>query len=356
MDAHSWHRSALAQPTPLPEPLTRDALDCLDEATLADYVDQLDEAFGSLLVEVPQILRVESALDRTLKRSLRQPPGARVMAMLDAPFSAGKSTLAMRWACRHHRQWLGEAVTAQRPTWSPEPGTTADWVPVVYATLRSASKVKELNIQILEFLRYPTKGLTRGTTTTKVIRAFETHQVRLLVLDDVHFLKTSSGEGRETLDYLKFLNTEIGLHGGAMVLVGAELANGAIHSDPQLAGRLNRLTLTPFETDTIEARAEWQALLSTIESVVLPYLPRSSRATTPPFSRTHAGYVWHRTQGYLGDTVDLLTGAVIAAISERASTLERRHLANVDLTERAHTAEADLVRRRRAHAKRRTPR
>lgn len=354
MDAHSWHRWARAAAAPLPEPFTQDELDRLGDDELADYVDRLDAAFEGLVIDVAATRGVESGLDRVLRRSLRQPPGARVMAMLDAPFSAGKSTLVMRWAQRHHRRLLGDAVDQARPSWSPEPGVQADWVPVVYATLRSASKVKELNTQILEFLRYPTSRLTRGTTTTKVIQAFATHQVRLLVIDDVHFLKTNSGDGRETLDYLKFLNTEVGLQGGAMVLVGADLQDGPIHTDPQLAGRLSRLTLSPCMTDSLEAKAAWQELLVAIESVLLPYLPSEARAATPPFSRIYPAYIWRRTQGYVGDTVDLLGGAVKAAIEERAPRIDRRHLAEVMLTERAAAGEADLMRRHRARCKRRS--
>jgi hypothetical protein len=99
----------------------------------------------------------------------------------------------------------------------------ADWVPVVYVTLMASSSIKEINALILLYLGYPPEGLAR-TTTTRVLHALRMHGVQVVILDDAHMLRSTSAQGRAVLDYIKFLNTELGeINNGTVILVGAHL-------------------------------------------------------------------------------------------------------------------------------------
>jgi hypothetical protein len=338
VDARIWHEQATAAPPAMHPPLPAAQLRALSAKERGRYLLQVEKSCERLVLPRAHTEPVQAGMDRILRKNTRQAPGAKRMIMLDAPFATGKSTMIKSWAQGLHRCWLGDQLTCERPTWRPEPGVTADLVPVVYATLRSASKVKEVNAQILAFLRYPTEGLTR-VTTTKVVTALFTHGVRLLIIDDVHMLRTTSIVGRETLDYLKFLNSELGEAGGSMVLVGADLQNGALHADPQIEGRLQRFALAPYEITTVAGKAAWQAFLADAERILLPYLPAGSPGL---FARQHAPYLWLRTQGYVGDTATLLTEGLLTALAAD-TTLTREHLAAVTLSERAQHGEADIT-------------
>jgi len=338
VDARIWHEQATTVPPVMRPPLPHAQHRALSAKERGRYLRRVEQSFERLVLPRAHTEPVQAGMDRVLRKNARQAPGAKRMIMLDAPFATGKSTMIKSWAQGLHRRWLGDQLTCERPTWRPEPGVTADLVPVVYATLRSASKVKEVNAQILAFLRYPTEGLTR-VTTTKVVSALFTHGVRLLIIDDAHMLKTTSIIGRETLDYLKFLNSELGEAGGSMVLVGADLKNGALHADPQIEGRLQRFALTPYEITTVAGKTAWQAFLADAERILLPYLPG---ATPGLFARQHAPYLWLRTQGYVGDTATLLTEGLLTALAAD-TTLTREHLAAITLSERAHHAEADIT-------------
>jgi len=342
MDARIWHVQATTPPPEMHPPWPDAQVRALPPRARRHYLSDVQASFERLVLPRAQTPPVQAGMDRVLRKNTRQVPGAKRMIMLDAPFATGKSTMIKDWAQSLHRSWLGDQLACDRPTWKPEPGMTADLVPVVYATLRSASKVKEVNAQILAFLRYPTEGLTR-VTTTKVVSALFTHGVRLLIIDDVHMLRTTSIIGRETLDYLKFLNSELGEAGGTMVLVGADLKSGALHADPQIEGRLQRFALAPYEITTRGGQHAWQSFLKDAERILLPYLPG---ATPGLLAQEHAAYIWQRTQGYVGDTATLLTEALLTALEEH-STLTREHLAAVTLSERAHHAEADIA----AHAR-----
>jgi hypothetical protein len=157
----------------------------------------------------------------------------------------------------------------------------------VYITLRAASKIRDVLAALLLTMGYPSEGLVR-VTTTRVIHAFRQHGVRLLLIDDSHFLDVSNKDSRDMLDFLKYLNTELGELGGTMILVGADLHESPLYLDPQINSRLERLTLSAYPLATEDDRRTWQRFLKDAETVLLPYFdcapPGSSPASTPATS------------------------------------------------------------------------
>ena len=170
--------------------------------------------------------------------------------------------------------------------------------------------------------------------------------MRLVVVDDAHLLKMNRVGGREVLDYLKFLNTELGELHGTLVLVGAHLDGGPIVTDPQIEARLHLLHLHPFGIEAREEQVAWQRFLRDAETVLLPYLPATPAGA---LSQEFAAYIWKRTQGYLGDTATLLTDATLHAV-DHGTALTRADLARVRLSERAEAAEKDWEARTRRKA------
>lgn len=202
--------------------------------------------------------------------------------------------------------------------WTPEPGVIADWVPVVYVTLMSSSSIKEINALILLYLGYPPEGLAR-TTTTRVLHALRMHGVRVVILDDAHMLRSTSVQGRAVLDYIKFLNTELGeVHNGTVILVGANLPNTAILDDPQIRARLTTMTVGAFEISTVEHKAAWQDLLATAADRPMQHVPD---AAPDLFVTTLAQHIWRRTQGFVGEVAKLVAGSVLDAVHDRRSII-----------------------------------
>lgn len=352
MDARMWHRQALSSGPELPEPVPTAVFDSSPTADQDAYWAALSLTLPATVVPSVLAQRAEQRLSRLLAINDRRPPGAKSVVGVDAPFAVGKSTFVKAWAHRSYRDRVGPATPDALPSWAPEPEVSADWVPQVYITLRAASKIKDLNASILAFLGYPSEGLVR-VTTTRVVKVLATHGVRLLIVDDVHMLKTTHAEGRDVLDYLKFLNTELGELGGTMVLVGAHLEGGPLFQDPQITGRLDKITLAPYEITTLQGRRDWQRFLSQVEDVMLRYFDTVAPGT---FSHELAGYVWRRTQGYVGDTVRLLANALLTGFDDAEETVTRDLLQGVALSARAATAEADLVAAATAPSNRRSHR
>ncbi len=338
MDARLWHQQAGAISSERGFPPVAMA-PAGSSGERQDDRSQLVAHLDGLIVDSVLVERALQRLDRLVERNRHRPPGAKAIVTISAPFAVGKSTFVKGWAQSQYRQALGPAADQPRPCWSPSPGLTADWVPTAYITLRAASKIKDLNASLLAFLGYPSEGLVR-VTTSRVVRALGVHGVQLLIVDDIHMLNTRHADGRDVLDYLKFLNTALGELGATMVLVGAHLDGGPIHTDPQIAGRLDKISLTPFEIDTVEGRRDWQTFLKAAERAVLPFLPAARPGV---FALENPARIWRRTQGYAGDTVTVLTGALLRALDDGAATVTPQHLDAVPLTARAAANEANLV-------------
>jgi hypothetical protein len=336
MDAEMWHHQATAAMVAAPQPVTAADLDAMNSMGRSAYADAVRAALRARRVSSPVHNATATAIDHALESALLEPPGARTILALSAPYTAGKSTLIKNWAQDRYRTWAKPTGPTARPRWTPQPGVTADLVPVCYLTLLSESRSKDLYTQILSFVGYPASGVER-TLALRAVKALQTHGVRLVILDDAHMLRATSVTGRATLNAVKHLNTELGEVGGVLMLVGAELTGGDVLSDPQIRGRLSEHTLAPYEVDTATGRAQWQRFLKNCEDLLLPYLPDE---TVGLFSSRLAGYLWRRTQGYVGDTTRLLIDATATAI-EAGAPLDHAILDPMWVSQRAQDAQID---------------
>lgn len=340
MDAHDWHRQATRPPTPWPDPVTFEQYEAMTQQARDEYLVALSTAFHQATLPSREADLACAHLDRIVQTNLLRPPGAMQMVALTAPFSAGKSTLVkQQWGYRVYRDMIGDRIQEDRPTWSPQPGVTADWLPVVYVTLMASSSIKEVNAQLLLYCGYPPEGLAR-TTTTRVLQALRMHGVKVVILDDAHMLRSTSAQGRAVLDYIKFLNTELGERHGTVILVGANLDKTALLDDPQIRARLTRLSIAPFSIDNVIQRSEWQGFLKDAEACELPYLPDAQIGV---FSRVHAQHVWRRTQGFVGEATKLVGGAILRAFQDRTSVITRDDLDVVTLSERSIDGQIDQL-------------
>lgn len=341
MKSLTWHRQAFAAPMAQPEPLSEHLRGA--QADRETYRLALEGFLRAQFFEFEQTLQTQARLEYALKANGDAPPGSKTILCLDGLNTLGKSTLSKRWGMRKYVEWVGQASPDHIPRWHPLDRVEADFVPVVYATLQSTSAIKELNAQLLAFMGHHTEGVTRATTT-RLVEALEQHGARLVMLDDLHFLRDRSAWARQVLDYLKFLNSELGELGGTLFLIGAELERTSLYTDPQIAGRLRVFRLVPFGIDTAERRAEWQRFLRQAEEAVLPYLPNAKDGS---LSRVHAAYIWRRTQGFMRDVTELIREATLQAATDGTGAITREHLDAVALSVRAQSAEAELISGRR---------
>lgn len=342
MDAQIWHTHACARPASRPAPLTAARAERLTTAQHGRHLTRLTSWLGQWYLATPHTDNLTAAMDAIVAGNRTAPPGSKSIIGLSAANTAGKSTLARRWARVRYQAILGRrARQPQLPQWRPQPGMSADEIPIVWLNLQARTGIRDLSFQMLSYFGYPVTGTMRALNTRTTL-AVDNHHVRIVIVDDVHLLDMRDRHARDVLDHLKHLNTELGERGATLVLIGADLDGGPLLADPQVAGRLRLLQLHPYLTGSTTEKAQWQQLLRRAENDLLPYLPH----TPPGTLARYAGLIWRRTQGYLGDSASLLAHATLAATTRGSYAITADLLAEPALSARAHAGEAALQRAR----------
>ncbi|MBB4736205.1 GTPase SAR1 family protein [Micrococcus cohnii] len=338
MNSHDWHHQAVtSQPSGL-KPITVRKFERLNQQEQNEHWTALNRWMAAQPIDCPRVRQTSTRMQAEVLRNEYAPRGAKTIIGLSAANGVGKSTLIKRLAHQLYRETVPTTDPGILPTRTVGTGATVDWIPQVYITLRAASRIQEVNTALLSFLGYPTIGQTRATTT-RVVEAIRTHGVQLLILDDAHMLKTSQADARDVLDYLKFLNTELGELGGTMILVGANLEDSDVYADAQIATRLAPLQLQPHAIFPVSERARFQAMLRGVEEKFMCHL---DTATTGTLTNELAGEIWQRTQGYLGDIHRLITTVILETFDAGEDVITRERLRAVPLSARATAAEASL--------------
>lgn len=341
MDARRWHRDSYATGQSQPLAVDRQSLAAMPRTRRIAYADQVRSWLRGRTILTPTLVSVADSLTGAETANRESPPGAKTILAVSGPNGLGKSTLVRRWAASRYREWTHPVVDRSAdglPVWRPDELTECDIVPVCWVNLHAAARIKDVNSQILSFFGLPSDGVAR-VQTGRVLNACDRHRIRLLVIDDVHLLKSSQKVGREVLDHVKHLNTELGEIGATMVLIGANLKGGGLLEDPQIAARLDVHHLEPYAVDTMEERRRWQTLLAHEEEALAPHLPE---LTAGVLHSDLAGHLWKRSQGYLGDLSLLLTEATRAALVDGSGQLTTDHLDEVRLRARANSAKSRL--------------
>lgn len=346
MDSLAWHLACTKPELPEPPRYTSDGWDKMTSDNRKRAVDALRQWMNGLYVETAETRAVADRLTEIVRENSETGPGAKAIASVTGASTLGKSTAVRRWATRKYVEWIVDAPKgpAELPTWNPQPTIDADLCPVVWVNLQSGSMVKGFNSQVLDFFRLSASGAAHQTSTAAV-RALARHGVRTLLIDDFHLLRTNWKGGREVLDHVKYMNTELGEFNASLILVGTDLESSEAMSDAQLIGRLQPMSFSPYEIETPEQQHAWQQLLYGLEGYLLPHLPRASEGL---LTSQLAGPIWKRSQGYVGDATRLLRIATLAAITDGTHTINPEHLKEVRLSKRAHAAEAEIDRRRRS--------
>jgi hypothetical protein len=336
MDSQLWHEQCVAEPPVEPPHLSLKQWRAMSEENRQAHIDQLEEWLGHLYLPTATFTRVEDVLDKTLRDNVVSRGGAKQIVVVTGPNVIGKSTFMLRWATAHYNDWTRTAAHdgRGRPVIQPAEGVEADLCPVVWIDLPAAAKINDLNVEILDFFNLPGEGQTRALTH-RAIRALHRHGAQVVIVDDAHLLKTDWKGGRDVLDHVKSMNTKLGqVSGATLILVGAELEDGDLVNDPQIAGRLKQVSVGPYSTETVAEQTEWQRVVHDLEGLVLPHLPAGEPGML--FLKL-VGELWFRTQGYVGDLMEMVGKATLAASADDIHRITARHLKAITLSKRAET-------------------
>lgn len=175
--------------------------------------------------------------------------------------------------------------------------------------------MKEFNRAMIEFFAHP--GSTRGTAADYARRALDcvlACEVRILIVDDLHFLQWRRNSGIAVSNHFKYIANEFPL---TIIFIGVGLAarglfsEGSCYEDAvlaQTARRTTRLDLAPFTVTSEEGREHWHQLLLAIEKRIVLADKR------PGMIAEHlCDYLYARSTGHIGSLMTLISRGCLRA-------------------------------------------
>ncbi|MGV9479034.1 MULTISPECIES: TniB family NTP-binding protein [Gordonia] len=336
LDIHNF----AAAPNPTPPTLRR-----AGQKLSTSEIDHVCRWVRSQYVVTDEVRHVHDVLDATLNRNDRTKSGsdapiAKHLVVVTGANGSGKSRCVQEWVRARYRATFGEmALTLDSPVrFELQPGVLADWVPYMWINIGTGDGSGAIDRRGAEFFGLPDTGAV-DKVGRRARAALRRHRVTAMVLDDAHMATGGSTKYRSVADHLKSTNSELGVTDTTMILVGADLFDHRLLADPQIAARARVVEITPYAIDDDDGRAHFQSILQQVEQTLGEHIP----IITPGLLSTkHIGLLHHRVQGYLGDTLDLITEATQLALYEGASTVNADHITKVGTTLRAQRRQREM--------------
>ncbi|MFJ4513356.1 AAA family ATPase [Streptomyces sp. NPDC088816] len=332
-----WSAYVQAPDRVQPEPLTRTQFKSLSDDAAVDYLKHLRQWHANIgPVKTPQLAELHETLWDIVDSNEQDGDQARSAVAVDAFPGLGKSTSVIAFARALHRREIGElgALTAEGH----------ERLPVCRVGLTGNTGIKDLNRSMLGFFGHP--GRVRGTTTELGQRALDCVlecDVRILIIDDLHFLKWGSSSGIEVSNHLKWISNEFPV---TLIMIGVRLAEKGLFSEGRSPGeealaqtgrRTTLLDMRPFAIDTEPGRREWRQMLLALEQrLVLPDKYPGMLADDL------SDYVFARSTGHIGSLMTLIRRGCQRAMRTEEFRLTQELLDKVRIDEASERARQEL--------------
>jgi len=332
-----WAAFVNAVPRQRPESLTRSAIRALGDAAANDYNLRRREWHANLgPLKTPQLAALHEDLWDILDSNLQDGDKAKGAVAIDSVPGLGKTTAALAFGKDFHLREVAER--------GPRTAEGDERWPVCRVGLTGNTTMKDFNLAMLEFFAHP--GVTRGTAAQYIRRALDCVllcDVRLLIVDDLHFLRWRVSSGVEISNHLKYIANEFPvtlLLIGVGLQAGGLLSEGRSYSDAVLAQTGRRTTvldIRPFLVSTEEGRREWRQLLLAIEERLV------LADTTPGMLAEHlSDYLYARSTGHIGSLMTLINRGCQRAVRTGTERLTVSLLDNVKNDAAAEKARQEL--------------
>jgi len=253
-----------------PEQLTLRQVKALSEEARADRARRLRVWHANLgPFETPQLTDLHEDMWDIIDSNAQDGDKVKGAIAVDAFPGLGKTTAVMAFAKKYHLREI-----AEKGRFTPD---GHERLPVCRVGLTGNTSMKDFNRAMLEF--YGHSGRHRGTTAQMAHRALDCVQschCRLLIIDDLHFLRWGRTNGIEVSNHFKYIANEFPV---TLLMVGVGLAAKGLFSEgdsyddaplAQTGRRTTQLDMQPFRIDTDQhRRGWWQLLLATERKLVL---------------------------------------------------------------------------------------
>lgn len=312
---------------PRPRDVTMTELKTLESAAKYEYNIARRKFLSNLRpIKTVQAEELVADLADIFEAGLDQPNWeAKGMAAVDAFPGLGKTTVGLSFAKRVHNDLIrqdGRFTAAGHERW-----------PVIRVGMNGDTRVKDFNWAMLEFFAHA--GRNSGTATSFLSRALDcalSCESRLLLVDDVQFLRFRSMRGTEFANQFKSIANEFPV---MILFIGYDLRKIGLYDDPQLARRITPLELAPFTINNEAGRGQWRNFLLSLEQ-------RLVLAEKYPgmLADDLSDHLYARCSGHIGSLMMLVRRACLRAIRTGEERITEDLMAHIKLDRAAKEQQA----------------
>lgn len=308
-------------PTPVgPRVLKRDEYEALEEAARRQYdFERRKYIMNSGPIMTPAVSEALGCARGLLEANILAPVNqVKTGIVIDGHANLGKTTVATVVA-RQFERWIRKEENYQ-----PVVKSRDLFLPVVHLTLLHDTSPKSMAEAICKYLGVPLRGReTESQLVDAIFVAVQQHDIKLFVVDDIHFLRVRSKNGQETSNFMKSLMT---LTGATFIHVGVDVEqmgflqeHGAVTlASSQTASRFIHIPIRPFDRED----QDWRALIDSVEAR-LPLLDHEPGSLGKLYRS-----LYDSTGGMMGSFMHLVRTAAFRAVG-RAERLDRAGLTSV---------------------------
>jgi len=331
--------SAFAEaPAPTrPELLTRAGIKALGDAALIDYNAQRRTWHANLgPLRTPQLAELHEQLWDIVDSNHQTGDKPKSAVAIDGYPGLGKTTAALAFARDFHRREITERGIA----------TTGGHrrIPVCRVGLTGNTGMVDFNRAMLDYFGHP--GTHRGTAAQLAHRALDcvlACQTRLLMIDDLHFLRWHNTQGIEISNHFKYIANEFPV---TIIYIGVGLSKHGLFSEgstyqdaiiAQTGRRTTKLGMEAFSVKTKIERKRWRELLLTLERRVV-----LADGSPGMLADELSDYLYARSTGHIGSLITLINRGCQRAVRTGAERLTQDLLDRVKNDEASEKARQEL--------------
>ena len=279
-------------------------------ASQRDAYDEMRRVYHAdlPLANTPTIQNVISTA-RLLVQLNRNQVSARRGLIVSGASGTGKTTALTLLGRTHERR-----IRKRHPT-------DKYWLPVLYVTVPPAATARMLAVEFARFLGISFTGRANITDIVDAVCATAIRtRVELVCVDELHNLNLATRAGAEVSDQLKYFAERLP---ATFTYAGIDVEAAGLFAGVrgrQIAGRFSVIPATAFAYGTSEQRAQWRALIATLESSL-----RLHRHKAGSLVRLDE-YLYQRSGGMIGSLSQLIRGGAILAIEDSCERITRELL------------------------------
>lgn len=316
-----WQRFVDTPARLQPEQMTRRQLEALTENAFDEYNKERREWHANLgPIKTPQLANLHEDLWDIVDSNAQDGDKAKGAVAIDAFPGLGKTTAVLDFAKKYHQREVKEQGT-----------TTSQgherW-PVCRVGLTGNTGMVEFNRAMLAFFAHP--GVSRGNAAHFAHRALDcvlACETKLLIVDDLHFLRWRNTVGVEISNHFKYIANEFPV---SLIFVGVGLTARGLFSEghsyedaviAQTGRRTTKLDVQPFVINSDEGRREWRQLMLALEKRIV-LVDKQPGMLADELS----DYLFARSTGHIGSLMTLINRGCQRAVRTGAENLSRELL------------------------------